>query len=317
MKDLLLICFLLSILNTKAQTIVEHSFPTDSAAWYDYTSISQDDFWPFSNCDIKYYYNGYDTINNLVYNKVYATSNCFCEEVFFQYPCNGSGPFFNPGYLTRYLRCDSDRVYIKKGSVDEFVLYDYNIELGDTFYVPLQGDVSSLVCVLIDSALTNTGYRKQWNFTFLDEWCSYDTILKWVEGATSNYGVFYDETLVDCNTTGVISNGQTNCFVYRDTLILGNSLSFCQYAVSSVKEENNQPAISTFPNPATTEFTVRADNAQKLIVQLYNLTGQQLGSYSVAGNQLSIPRNNLPSGIYIAQVQIGKSISRHKIVFAD
>lgn len=324
MKPFIIACLLFITLGANAQSNVVHPFPTDSAAWYDYSSIEEDDFWPFYNCDTKYYLNGTDTVNGIVYHKVYATSKCYCVEVFFQYPCGSSAPNFTPDYFTgTLLRTDSNKVYAKRDTAPEFVLYDYNILLGDTFRAKNDSWIApyvDFICVAIDSAITNTGYRKQWNFTEIpaEGWgCSLDT-LKWIEGATSNLGLFYNKVLIECNTTGVVSYGNTNCFIHRDALVLGNNLPACEYLVNSITDNPTQANISLFPNPTTADFTVKTNaSTQNLTLQLYNSLGQQVASYSAASNQLTIPRNGLPNGVYIAQIQSGRGVARQKVLFTN
>jgi hypothetical protein len=288
MKKLLLILLVFTTLTTKAQTVVEHPFPIDSAAWVD-----------VGDQGATYFYRGDTLVDGIQYKKAYFKG------------------YYPDTTLHSLLRVDSNRVYIRRFWGGEVLIYDYNILVGESFTFVHPFLTISYTCVLIDSVLTNTGYRKQWNFTtdFYCETMPYLDTLKWIEGITSNIGVFYDDMLSDCNTTDTYSQRHTQCFMHRDTMVLGNGS--CLGIINELTEKPVQPSISIFPNPATTEFTVRADNAQKLIVQLYNLTGQQLGSYSVAGNQLSIPRNNLPSGMYIVQIQAGNLIVRNKVLFTD
>jgi hypothetical protein len=306
----------------KAQTVVQHPFPVDSAAWYETSSKSEGNFMPVFTCNKKLYYNGYDTVANKVYSRLFSTRFCVCSEQFFQNPCPGNFPNGHQDELSNILfRTDSNKVYIKRSNyytfngldTSEHVLYDYNIQVGDSFEVDGYFGNFKLPCVLVDSFLTNTGYRKQWNFV---DWMVLPDTLKWIEGATSNLGLFYDENI------GVIvdysSYGKTNCFAQGDTFVLGNGFAPCEYLVNSTTEHLINNKINIYPNPATTEFTVVINSpTQSMVVQLYNSLGQQVGSYSAAGNQVSVPRNNLPGGLYVVQLQSGSIISRHKVLFTN
>ncbi|UPT66897.1 MAG: T9SS type A sorting domain-containing protein [Sphingobacteriales bacterium JAD_PAG50586_3] len=307
MKKWLLALIILAISpSLKAQSNVAHPFPTDSAAWYDISKRHNFPFEPYFE-NAKFYINGDTSINNTGFKRI-----------------SHKRRYYDGFYTHSAIRVDSNKVYVKYFNatvpVDTgvHVLYNYNLQVGNSFATGF--DNISFVCVSIDSAITNTGYRKQWNLLFNGE-CStlpqLDT-LKWIEGATSNLGLFYDLFFADCFSTDIEVDNRTECFMHRDTFVLGGGFAGCEYLLNDIEDEQQQPNISIFPNPATADFTIEVDNlTQNLAVQLYNSLGQQVGSYSAVGNQLTIPRNNLPGGVYIVQVQAGQRVIRHKVLFIN
>lgn len=289
MKSLLLFACLLFSLGLAAQSNVVHPFPTDSAAWVD-----------VGEQGATYFYKGDTIVDGVQYKKAYFKG------------------YYPDTTLHSLLRVDSNRVYIRRFWGGEVLIYDYNMLVGDSFTFVHPFLTISYTCVLIDSVLTNTSYRKQWNFTtdFYCETMPYLDTLKWIEGITSNIGVFYDDMLSDCNTTDTYSQRHTQCFIHRDTMVIGNGN--CLGILNDIANNPAPPNISIFPNPATADFTVKTNASnQSLTVQLYNSLGQQVGSYSAVGNQLTIPRNGLPNGMYIAQIQSGKGIARQKVLFTN
>jgi hypothetical protein len=303
-KWLLALIFLPLSIGLKAQSNIPHPFPTDSAAWVDY--YSRDDGWGnYYSSSTLFITNGDTLLNNVSYTKI-------CEHF---YPTNSN-------YLTSVIRVDSNKVFVRHYDGvtmlfdPEIVLYDYNLQIGDSFSIT--GIPISFQCILIDSALTNTGYRKQWNL-LTDYECQsmsgFDT-LRWIEGATSNVGFMYDLFIQWCGVPDITDVSFTQCFRNRDTMVLGNGN--CLGILNSITDNPTQANIALFPNPATADFTVKSNNpTQNLTVQLYNSLGQQVGSYSGAGNQLTIPRNGLPSGVYIAQIQSGRGVARQKVLFTN
>jgi len=321
MRKLLLFCLLLTNFGSNAQTTVQHPFPTDSAAWYETRNTS--DYWSYEyGCNMKYFYNGFDTVGNVIYHKVFFVSRCYCYVIDAHLSCGTPNPSYNDTtYSGILLRTDSNKVFIKEGTDAEFKLYDYNKNVGDTmiYIKPWFGDTVILECVLIDSALTNIGYLKQWNFTMSQNgfsWgCPFDT-LKWIEGTSSNHGVFYHWALQICNTVDQGDDSNTLCFMERDTFVLGGGLQTCEFPIIiGINENSVSPQTAIYPNPATNEFTVLLNNpAQKLGVTLYSITGQQVAIYSAAGKQIVIPRTNLPAGMYLVQVNADNKQSYQRIV---
>jgi hypothetical protein len=67
-------------------------------------------------------------------------------------------------------------------------------------------------------------------------------------------------------------------------------------------KETKQPAVvKIFPNPMTETVTIKWSSAEKpenLTLKLYNLMGQELRTVSVTGNEASLNRSGLGSGLY-------------------
>ncbi len=306
MRKLLLFCLILTGFGSNAQTTVQHPFPTDSAAWYEiayYGTNWDPSYYAYS----KYYLNGDTLINGISYTKV----NC-------------KRKYYSDDFLQAIVKIDSNKVAVKYFNeyVDTnlHVIYDYNLQVGDSFQVlGLFGDYPiKFDCVAIDSALTNAGYRKQWNLKIRGQCMSMSSLdtLKWIEGTTSSLGLFYDLHFINCNATDYYDDNNTECFMHRDTFVLGGGLESCEALIAvGINETPIQPQTTIYPNPATNEFTILLNNpAQKLSVALYTITGQQVACYSAAGKQITIPRSNLPAGMYLVQVIADNKQSYQKIV---
>lgn len=304
MKKLVLYCLLFTGF-LKAQSPAQHPFPTDSAAWYDISFHNVDWLDPITEFS-KFYIDGDTIINGEQFQKVMRKRKYSTED-----------------YLYSIQKVDSNKMMVKY--FNEFVdtalhvLYNYNLQIGDSFSV--KGEwwqaIHWFQCVSIDSALTNTGYRKQWNLLFLDQCASIPDLdtLKWIEGATSNYGLYYDASMLNCGATDTYDGNRTECFVHRDIFVLGGGFASCEYLLNDIPDNRPQPQISIFPNPANTEFTIKVDApTQTLSVNIINITGQQVSSYAATGNQLTIGRNNLPAGMYLLQINAGNRLLYHKIV---
>lgn len=143
MKKIVIALFLLStpVLHTDAQKI---SFTDPTNEWYVSTRTEapgQPNRFPVTN--EKFHYQGDTTINNLVYNKLQNIWK----------------------YVAALVRYDSadNKVYVYNPSGD-YVLYDYNLNIGDTFYSPNAYYNTGIYYTVItkDSMLVNNVLHARW-----------------------------------------------------------------------------------------------------------------------------------------------------------
>lgn len=185
----------------------------------------------------------------------------------------------------------------------EYLLFDYTLQVGDTIdgYLNISPYNYNLIVLSIDSVLIGNQYHKSINF-------DYNHSI--IEGVGSDAGLLENLWYFEAASSLI-------CFSIDSVNYLGYT-NDCGLDLSPVNESPANTGISIYPNPAATEFTVRVDNTQKLTVQLYNLTGQKQCSYHVIGNQIAIPRENWPNGVYIVHILMDNDVLIvKKLVFAD
>lgn len=144
------------------------------------------------------------------------------------------------------LRESSKRIYfIPDTSLTEYLLYDFNLSVGDTVANPFGGAVCSNDTVILegmDSVLVSDGYHRQYN------WLPPSGV-NWIEGIGS-----YNYLLAPNNILCVSGNLQLVCMISDGTFIYPATWSGCSV---SVPEMGNQTMeILVFPNPSAGSFTV-------------------------------------------------------------
>ncbi|MFH0865220.1 MAG: hypothetical protein V1904_03440, partial [Bacteroidota bacterium] len=182
---LFLIAFLqINFTSIKAQTY--HPFPTDSAQWSVRHTIGS----PWSQFSYQYKMEGDTVINGITYHKIYYSLDLY---------------YGSPNEtLHCFLREDTTKkVFLKyptSSGVDttEFMLYNFNLNVGDTVTIKLFYPTDSLfklIVVHIDSTLLLTGYRRFIGLGALtlmwDGGC--DNSIAWVEGMGCTYSQLYNE----------------------------------------------------------------------------------------------------------------------------
>ena len=76
-------------------------------------------------------------------------------------------------------------------------------------------------------------------------------------------------------------------------------------------DENKVAAISIYPNPATTGFTVTTEGMA--IVQVYSVSGTLVLSTKISGKEV-IPISNMPAGLYLVKITTGNTFSVQSLV---
>lgn len=309
MKPLLLFACLFLSLGIKAQSNVYKPFPlVDGASW----KVS----WQGDGCvvqgnnqtiddDVKYQYiiAGDTLIDTIQYKKLYVG-----PVIGFPYICAWPDlPYVSmQGYVgaIRQDTLEKKVFFYPEDTTQEYMLYDFTMQVGDTLkgYMRMQGQgIETYVVGYTDSVLVGNEYHKEIFFT---------TGEPIIEGIGSSSGLIEWPMYL-------VANAQLLCFSINGNDLYG-PWYFCDMELTAIQENNHISPISIFPNPASEEFTVKVDNpAAKLTVTLFNQTGQQVGSYSSGENQILIPRNNLPDGVFIAKIQVGSSVVRRKMLLVD
>lgn len=138
----------------------------------------------------------------------------------------------------------------------------------------------------------------------------------------------------------VIQNSTTDprLYEFRLTLVAANatkqvqSISFAKSALvgalnvmgvsinsvvtATLPGNDKSLALSLFPNPATTTFTVQtpADASSAAIVQLLDITGKALQTAVVRNQEARFDLQNLAAGLYLARYQDGDRTRTLKVV---
>ncbi len=232
--------------------------------------------WPTFNPNTSSYREkiGEDTIiNNLVYHKVY-TSNDKQET--------------NWKFNYEYIRQDSmKRVYSKSWNKEEVLLYDFSLELNDTFFFKNYCDQ---VVTEIDSIQLNNGeFRKRMKMVQTNQFGDFHY---WIEGVGS--------TLTMLNYVGFCLTDfslELLCFYSDGELLYPESPPSC--FITATDDPNIPSQFDIYPNPFTTEFTILSDLAIVQRFTLVNLLGHIVLEGEITQPNQLVECTHLPSGYYI------------------
>ena len=235
----------------------------------------------------KYGMYGDTIINNLSYKKIYEN---------FDFNFNVASAYT---YYRGAIREFGKKIYwIYSGSNTEDILYDFNLQIGDTAKSVHNGFIHKKIVSGINFILINGISYKKWIFQSSGEF--------WLEGIGSSYGLLNSllnppidvcRSLVCLSVDGIIQyHTNPTCFNASSQYNCDGSLS--TVSVSEINSKNYN--VLLFPNPfsnsAILKTTIKLNDAT---LKVFDILGQEvliLGHLN--GQEIKINRENLSSGNY-------------------
>ena len=90
----------------------------------------------------------------------------------------------------------------------------------------------------------------------------------------------------------------------------------CALPVSVEEVDESTIGLEIYPNPADSEVIIKTEDASIEKVYLYSMDGRLVqGRTALDGNQVTIYRNNIQSGLYIARITTDKGVISKEIMF--
>ena len=178
--------------------------------------------------------------------------------------------------------------YFSKDSISESVLYDFNLQVGDTVHNPYGRAICApfpIIVTSVDSMLLNDNHIKVYLFN--------SPFISWWEGV-GNLHYLLDPFTYLC----VSGNNSLECMNHDTGLFYGEPDAGC---VVSVKETYAVSDWKMFPNPSESNFTIQVNANQVKHIRIYDITGVEvLFKQDFTENEVSVSIKN--KGIYIVQI---------------
>lgn len=202
-----------------------------------------------------------------------------------------------------YLREENKRIFCKYEISDpEFVLYDFNINSGDTVELPFDYGQSTYEGIVDyqDSVLIGSKYHKR---SYISSWVG----ITLIEGVGSGEGLMY------CEIPWVDWYGVLKCFSVNDTIFdfngSGEKSSGNCWLFINISEKQPE-IIQIYPNPV--QNTVFISGNENYNLKLFNT----LGELKIQTFSSSINLEGLSEGLYILNIhsQTNKLIKQAKIL---
>ena len=262
------------------------NFVAENKLWH-----VKDFSWDIVNTEI-YKIEGDTVINSMNYKKLWFSYDSAMNEI----------------WLDRFIREQSGVVYLLNYNDDEGVLYDFNLDAGDTAYIV--SDFCGEIQIIVTETDTVEYFgvpRKRW---ILDGW----TGDYWIEGIGSNYGLFYTK-MYEC-VADILK--ELTCFHENDTLYFMKEGELeCFQTNVGIDEGIDGGDLIIKPNPIIQgqSFVIQCDRPMK-IIEIYNSSGSLVKNINAFKDKnLTISNNELNPGLYILRITMSdNSLVSRKII---
>ena len=213
------------------------------------------------------------TLNNIVYNKVYYSSDSL----------NTSWQFYNS-----YLREDlTKKVFLKEGSSEDILIYDFSLEVNDTFLVE---DVCTLIVHEVDSVMLNNGEvrkRLKLGIKEIPDWGEE----YWIDGIGSNFGLISHFGFCYSDYSDALL-----CFYSNSELLYPETPPSCFITpVREIKPSN----FKVSPNPFFDVLNVESEEFDIEYYIIYDITGRIINEGMFGNLNYRINLQQIKTGFYI------------------
>jgi len=262
MKSLIFFFFILLTSLCRSQTNVYKPFPSTYGKWI---YMLYDEFHKPTNWESEYFLNEDVIISGRNYKKVY--------------------------YKSVYLGAlrDSSKViyYVPDKSMSEYVLYNFNLAVGDSIFHPyggtMRGAEDTVIVEQVDSIELSDGYHKRYRF---GGGCG----STWIEGIGSIY-----ELLAPFRYACLSPRDELECMFSDTTFHYPKGRSTCNVPVE--EKTKYQAEIKLSPNPFNGKLIVDCSNLKIQQIIITDLVGNVLESIEINDKKI-IEIMGLHAGIY-------------------
>ncbi len=284
MKKLLLLNLIAVTFSMKAQTSVYHPFPDSNAVWNFHL-----EWYCFANGTADEYYSITFSGDTIISNQTYHKLNTPFVRSFSTGICGGS----LIGYKGAIRQDTAARkiFFVPPSDSTEQLLYDFNMQVGDTIHGYLDYFGLPSTIQFIDSILIGSTFRKRWNLSCYG--------IQIIEGIGNTYGLI--EYLPGCAMD--FPDYTLTCFSQNEEPLYPDMTSNCEL-ITSVKSVSAKIIVSTlFPNPFNSTATLSlSSDFEKAELKIYNALGKQVRQQNINSLSMTINRDKLSNGVYFYQV---------------
>lgn len=289
MKQTTLIFGLILIFNQILLSQDYVPFPAENVNWNVFYAGTCEEA-PPDTVLIRYTIHGDTTINEILYSKL----------------CIESRDTANPKIQgIGGLRESDKKIYFRGqtiigvGNDEEYLLYDFTKQIGDTIKHDSDGGFYSVV-LSIDSVLIGESYRKRYQVDNHWFYQNPDYIIEGI-GSVKNGLLGHISSIPTCGT----HYWEHVCFRENGIIkYLNPTFNDCfpSNLITETKQIDYESGIDLYPNPFTNEIQIENKlNNRDLLFKLIDINGKTLVTKKIKGDKISIDLN-INSGIYNALI---------------
>lgn len=243
-------------------------------------------------------FEGDTVLDGKTYKKVLIAEDEYYEDWFFY----GS-----------YVREEEGKVYLREYLGEEGLIYDFNLQPGDTITInnPFAPDGLTLVLTEIDSVETIDGHRTRWKL----EKDAFSIPEYWIEGIGSESGVLNSGTAVFgalCGAYTLLCEKENDIIIYQNP-----NYGTCFYMLLNVDPDKEKPGKKfdiKYSRNSDQVWLIFEGNEEK-IVRINSITGNQLLVSKTREQQIVLSKSDFAAGLYVISLIQNNELYSEKVVF--
>ncbi len=252
-----------------------------------------------------YFINGDTLVNNLIYKKIFMKGQGYLSSI--NSPggsCSGTYSYIDthPAFLLRSL--DKKMYIFMPYDTSEYLLYDFDLEIGDTLAPTRHYNLNDIYVTGIDSIATPNGYLRKFE---LSNNSSAKYLLEGIGNSNGFIEPYY--MILGCGFN-------LDCYSLNDSSYYPSGGIQCELSIG-IAELNQLEQIYVFPNPSSGLTSVQINSPLKnATLAIYNSVGKLIHEFNwEEGNSLSFETDNFANGIYFLNIlQENKLLAKGKLI---
>ena len=195
------------------------------------------------------------------------------------------------------LREENQKVFVYN-SYGERLLYDYSLNIGDTFACSYDLSMKVISIDTLDILINGQRCRK-WSFAYYWEGDTTNLFtmsdgVEWIEGLGSTKGLLFYDVASTLIAGGGYMNGRLRCYEYEEDLIYHKESSDdCENHLLGIGVVDKE-SLLLYPNPTKENITLETMED----IFIYNSLGQMVRQIPNPKGKTTISISELPKGIY-------------------
>ncbi len=204
-----------------------------------------------------------------------------------------------------FLREANNQVYylpegVYKRTNEAFLLYDFNLEVGDTTTIINDFGLATIKVLNIDTVQYEGVARKRWEISGIEE-NTYPSDY-WIEGIGSTNGIIYSVFWENV----VCPSWTLSCYYEGGNLMFKNPCTAYCYVENNLGVEDNTDNlyVNLSPNPVQQGNNLYIDNTlQVQHIAIYTISGQLVKEISVSENtKIEVSTRDMLKGLYLVRL---------------
>ena len=213
----------------------------------------------------------------------------------------------------KYLRETADKkIYLKTTTGEERLIYDFSLEIGDTFNIV--DNCNFIITDIYPITMTDGSERKRFNFDYIDIIGTTQTSF-WIEGIGSPWGLINYEGAY-CYTDHLTS---LQCFYYDNDLVYQSPFHNICFTILPTQDVINSDEIKVFPNPTNALFQIESlnENWSMEEIQIYSTIGTLVKTISLNTSKTEIDITALSNGMYYLLIRLDNDLLVSRRIVKD